>query len=226
MEIKLYSYRFAEEILSGPETAAVRDELLRVCRDCPVPVYPGKSQRQPNKDVVQQIMNTYFRLRFASCGWEVEPLATPDDHEDALRGDFRKRFVLNDRKVITPQIEVEFGNVASSYRNYFKFQLSFSYGLADIGVLIVPSSELANRIDSGVANYEKAMREIPQAKLSVTVPILVIGLFDRTDDGAWVPPWDVPATGAPLDVAQNKNNGVRDAHEALVREYLDQLNRP
>ena len=222
MRIKTFSYRFADDILSSPRFAGVRAELLNVCQNCPIPVYSGKSQRQASKDVVQQIMNTYFKLAFTALGWEPEPLATPTDNEDALRADFRKTFGEGDNE-ITLQIEVEFGNVASSYRNYFKFQLSFSYDLTDICVLIVPSYELANRIDSGVSNYEKATREIPQAKLSVTVPTLVVGLFDKDEDGNKLPEWDVRATGVSLDVAQNKNRNVLVAHNTLVRSYIDSL---
>ena len=223
MLIKTYSYRFAREILEHPIYQEVSNELLDVCKGCPIPVYQGKSRNQPNKDVVQQIMNTYFRLQFQALGWESEPLATPVANEDELRADFRKTFATDEGGSITIQIEVEFGNVASSYRNYFKFQLSFSYGLADICVLIVPSQELANRIDSGVANYEKATREIPQAKLSVTVPILVIGLFDRDEWGNSVEEWDIKAIGTPLNVAKNASRSYAEAHERLVQSYIEAL---
>lgn len=224
MNIKTYSYRFADEILSASGYCDIKDEILNICYDCPIPVYPGKSARQPQKNVVQQIMNTYFRLQFNAYGWEVEPLATPDNYEDALRADFRKTFYFQDREPITAQIEVEFGNVASSYRNYFKFQLSFAYGLTDVCVLIVPSYDLANRIDSGVSNFEKATREIPQAKLSVTVPIYVIGLFDVDDYNNELDAWDIHDLGVSLDVAQNKSRLVRAEHEELVQSYIDWLN--
>lgn len=223
MLLKSYSYRFAQEILEHPAFQHIEQELISICEGCPVPVYTGKSPRQPDKDVVQQIMNTYFRLQFVAHGWEAEPLASPDMTEDALRADFRKTFQTTDGQMVIIQIEVEFGNVASSYRNYFKFQLSFSYGLADICVLIVPSQNLANRIDSGVSCFEKAIREIPQAKLSVTVPILVIGLFDQDDAGNRVAEWDIRATGAPLEVAKNQNRAVRDEHERLVTWYIRNL---
>lgn len=222
MRIETFSYRFADDILLSPRFAGIRAELMNVCRNCPIPVYSGKSQRQTSKDVVQQIMNTYFKLRFTDLGWIAEPLATPIDNEDALRADFRKTFGENDDK-ITLQIEVEFGNVASSYRNYFKFQLSYSYDLTDICVLIVPSSELANRIDSGVANYEKAIREIPQAKLSVTVPTLVIGLFDKDENGNKLPEWDIRSTGVSLDIAQNKNRTISAANNEIVQIYINNI---
>ena len=119
--MKTYSYRFAEEILSSPDFNSVKSEILDICKLCPIPVFKGKSRKQENKDVVQQIMNTYFRIQFEANGWLSEPLATPDDYEDALRADFRKTFTSSNDKKLTAQIEVEFGNVASSYRNYFKF---------------------------------------------------------------------------------------------------------
>ncbi len=224
MIVKTYSYRFADEILSAPGYCEVKEEIINICLGCPIPIYPGKSVRQPNKEVVQQIMNTYFRLQFEAYGWEVEPLATPNAYDDELRADFRKTFRYNNGDEITAQIEVEFANVASSYRNYFKFQLSFSYGLADVCILIVPSYDLANRIDSGVSNYEKATREIPQAKLSITVPILVIGLFDRDNEDNMLGVWNVADEGVSLDIAQNKNRLVRREHEDLVWSYIDWLN--
>lgn len=221
MIIKTYSYRFAEEILSYPAYKKIKDELLNICQNCPIPVFPGKSKNQPEKDVIQQTMNTYFFLQFDKFGWEKEPLATPENNDDALRSDFRKTFLGEDGKKITLQIEVEFGNVASSYRNFFKFQLSYSYGMTDICVLIVPSADLANRIDSGVSNYEKVIREIPQAKLSVTVPILVIGLFDRDDNGDPIPVWDINSLGIPLKVAKRKPNV--QAREEFIRKYVEEI---
>lgn len=222
MRIETFSYRFADDILLSPRFTGVKDELLSVCNNCPIPVYSGKSQKQPSKDVVQQIMNTYFKLQFTRLGWTAEPLVTPTNNQDELRADFRKTFGKRDDK-ITLQTEVEFGNMASSYRNYFKFQLSFSYDLTDICVLIVPSSKLANRIDSGVANYQKTIREIPQAKLSVTVPTLVIWLFDKDTNGNDLPIWDLRQAGISLDVAQNKNDKFPMKHNELVQLYIDGL---
>lgn len=225
MFIKTYSYRFAEEILQHPRYLPVYEEVIRICRECPLPVYEGKSKKQSNKDVVQQIMNTYFRLRFISLGWQPEPLAAPDNTEDALRSDFRKTFIDEEtgEVLVTLQIEVEFGNVASSYRNYFKFQLSFSYDLTDICVLIVPSYRVANRIDTGVSNFEKVVREIPSAKLSVTVPTLVIGLFDRDDEGNMESEWDVKAITEDMNILKGSKSQTFERHNEIVQNYIDLL---
>ena len=220
MNTKTYSYRFAEEILQHPKYRVVYDELIKVCQECPLPVYEGKSTNQPNKDVIQQLMNSYFLKRFVSLGWEKEPLATPDYNEDALRSDFRKSFIDAETGeiLVTVQIEVEFGNVASSYRNYFKFQLSFSYGLTDICVLIVPSYHLSMRIDNGVSYFEKTLREIPSAKLSITVPTLVIGLFDND-----VTPWDVKSLTTDLKILKNSNAASATQHYQLIQDYINSL---
>ena len=220
MKVKTFSYRFAEEILQHPHFKAAYDELIKICEECPLPMYKGKSSKQKKLDIVQQLMNSYFLKRFESFGWKPEPLATPDENADELRSDFRKTFVNEEtgEVLLTLQIEVEFGNVASSYRNYFKFQLSYSYSLTDICVLIVPSQHLSTRIDSGVSNFEKTCREIPSAKLSITVPTLVIGLFD--DD---VPEWNVKEVTKNLKVLKNGNKKVTKEHYAIVQSYIDSL---
>lgn len=236
-ESKTFSYRYAEEILPHPKYSSVYDELMMVCQDCPLPVYPGKSDRQRNINVIQQLMNKYFLLKYKSLGWEDEPLAIPGDNDDALRSDFRKTFVDEETGeiTVTVQIEVEFGNVASSYRNYFKFQLSFSYGLTNICVLVVPSKYLSVRIDSGVSNFGKTIREIPSANLSVIVSVWVIGLFDEE-----VERWDVKniASGLinvedgesesykkkkELKLLKGDTRVVYSAHCEIVQGYIDSL---
>lgn len=219
MQIKTFSYRFAEEILQHQRYKFAYDELIQVCRDCPIPIYPDKSAKQKNKDVIQQLMNSYFLKQFENLGWETEPLATPDNYEDALRSDFRKTFFdEKNNKLIAIQIEVEFGNVASSYRNYFKFQLSFANALTDICILIVPSQHLSVRIDSGVSNFEKACREIPSAKLSLTVPVLVIGLFEDVESE-----WNVKEIEKNLKILKGSSKNIMEQHYNIVNEYIKNI---
>jgi hypothetical protein len=45
-----------------------------------------------------------------------------------------------------------------------------------VGVLVVPMQSFANTIDENVAHYERVVRELPYAKMSITLPIWVIGL--------------------------------------------------
>ena len=223
MIIKTYSYRYAEEILQHPSNIEIYNELMDILKNCPLPVYEEKSKNQKSKDVVQQLMNTYFYEVFVNKNWESEPLASPENMDDSLRSDFRKTFKRKNGKNITIQIEVEFGNIASSYRNYFKFQLSFAYGLTDICVIVVPSARLANRIDSGVANFEKVKREIPSAKLSITVPILVVGLFDVDEEGYNVPIWNIKDEDIDLKMAKNVSREYNKEHHKLVKKYINEI---
>ncbi|AVT83637.1 hypothetical protein RPYSC3_47770 [Rhodopseudomonas palustris] len=116
-------------------------------------------------------MNTYFDRKFhIDLGWEYHPFATKIPNSN-LRADYRKNF--NGLKV---QSEIQFGNMARWYSDVFKFQAAYSESLIDVGVSVVPMNSLATRIDSNVAYFERAMRELPSAQLSITLPILLVGV--------------------------------------------------
>lgn len=171
MKLRIHSYRFAEEILQHESHQGIWDEVTTACRDAPLFVWPGKSTKNKKLDVVQQLMNVYFDRRFAiDYGWDHHPLAT-DIEASALRADFRKKF-----GAIAVQAEVQFGNMARWYSDIFKFQTAYSQGLAQAAISIVPVHALGRRIDSNIVNFERVLRELPSAELSITLPILVVGL--------------------------------------------------
>lgn len=219
MKIKTFSYRYSQEVLEHSCCKEALEEIVEICSKCPLPVYKNKSKSQPKLDVVQQIINTYFKIAFENSKWESEPLVTPHSNDDSLRGDFRKSFKKkiskDNRENITLQVEVEMGNIASSYRNYFKFQLSYSYKLADIAILILPCDNLSKRIDSGVASFEKTVREIPSADLSITVPILVIGLDDTN-----VKEIDISKISGDMEVVKGSKNDYKERHVSLVKSII------
>lgn len=171
MKTHLYSYRFAEEILQHVNYQDAWLELVEVFENAPLFVYPGKSKTNPNLDVVQQVMNTFFDRRLAvDFDWQYHPLAT-EIEESGLQADFRKSF-----GELSIQVEVQFGNMARWYSDIFKFQAAYSQRLIHMGISVVPINELARRIDSNIVNFERVLRELPSALLSITHPILVIGL--------------------------------------------------
>ncbi len=219
MNIETFSYRYSQEILEHKCCKEALDEIIEICSKCPLPVYKGKSKSQPKLDVVQQIINTYFSLAFKNKRWECEPYVTPDEFADSLRGDYRKSFVKqgsdDNNESFTLQIEVEMGNSASSYRNYFKFQLSYAHKMADIAILILPCDKLSKRIDSGVASFEKTKREIPSADLSITVPTLVIGLSDED-----VTEINIRNFTTDIEVVKGQKKTYKDRHIDLVKEIM------
>ena len=220
MEVLTYSHRYAEEILQHPDFKEAYEQVMAYCKECPLPVYKGKSKNK-KLDVVQQIMNTYFKLRFVGDDWKSEEHVSPEVDEmgvkidERLRADFFKVFKSGD-KSIRVLVEVEFGNVASSYRDYFKFQLSYAHSMSDIGIIILPTNHLCGRIDSAVANFEKAGRELKYARLTTTVPLLVIGLSD-----IGVEEDDLNALGVDLKILKGAKKKHAAEHEAIVRRLLE-----
>jgi Restriction endonuclease BglII len=66
--------------------------------------------------------------------------------------------------------------MARWYTDVFKFQVSYSQDLIDVGVLVVPTQKFANTIDENVAYFERVKRELPYAKMSITLPIWLLGI--------------------------------------------------
>jgi hypothetical protein len=142
-----------------------------ICEGAPLFTWPGKSSKNQRLDVVQQLMNVYFDRRFAiDAGWQHHPLATRIE-SSGLRADFRKTFGS-----LAVQVEVQFGNMARWYSDIFKFQTAYSQGLIQAAICILPTATLGRRTDSNVANFDRAVRELPSAELSITLPILLLGL--------------------------------------------------
>ena len=74
------------------------------------------------------------------------------------------------------QVEIQFGNMARWYTDVFKFLLSYAADDIEVGVLVVPMQDVAKRIDENVVYLERVVRELPHAKMAITIPVWVIGL--------------------------------------------------
>jgi hypothetical protein len=89
-----------------------------------------------------------------------------------LYGDFRKGVVF---------VEVEFGNRASVFRDYFKFLCGASFQLFELGVLIAAVDpprffpEGDRSIPGSMASFDYAHQHL--RVLPFTVPMLLIGLL-------------------------------------------------
>lgn len=190
MKYTLYSYRYAQEILEHANNQEALDEIIAAVANAPLFTHEGKSPKNARLDVVQQVMNTWYdRVLAVEYGWDYHPLATsiPDS---GLAADFRKCFTN-----IRVQAEVQFGNMSRWYSDVFKFQTAYAQDLIDVGLCIVPMGSLARRIDSNVVSFERVLRELPSAKMSLTLPILVVGV--EPDDATLTV--DLKALGIPLD---------------------------
>lgn len=149
----------------------------------------------PKFPIDQKLMNKWVDAEFAKAGgWQYHPRITSNTK---LEGDFKKDRI---------QIEVQFGNMARWTYDILKFQITYSQGQVDIGILVVPIQWFAGLIGDNVVYYERVLRELPHAKLSITLPILVLGL--EPDDVATLA---LKAQGqsqaAPLDSEEESSEG-------------------
>lgn len=116
----------------------------------------------------QRAYNKAFDREFQKYDWEQQPLLLQSPR---LIGDFRKGLVF---------IEIQFGNSATLYRDYYKFQYGHANGLLSVAVLIVPTNpaEFFPTRPSSVINmaeFELADRYL--TILPIRVPVLLIGLL-------------------------------------------------
>jgi len=185
MKLRFHDYRYARAVLNDERFAESRDELVAILTATQVPLLDPKelvARRGGVKrrgrggkrffflPVDQKQLNAQLDIAFDEKDWSVHPLivgARDGGPKTRLAADYKK-----DRL----QVEVQFGNMARWYSDVFKFQLSYSLDEIDVAVLVVPTQPFANLIDENVAYFERVCRELPWAKMSLTLPIWVIGI--------------------------------------------------
>ncbi len=193
MKLKFLDYRYADAVLSHKDFDNAKAEIIGILEDAPVPLLDpekvtakgsGGVKRRKRKPlrgdhrdryfflpVDQKALNTHLDKAFKNAGWTLQPLIVNPRREGVpatgLKGDYKKGRL---------QVEVQLGNMARWYSDVFKFQLSYSLGEIDAAVLVVPTQHFANLIDENVAYFERVRRELPWAKMSLTLPIWVVGV--------------------------------------------------
>lgn len=160
-----YSHRLGDVLLDNvPEY----DELKALLAQVRVPICPGF--KRPPFDVKQGLLNRLIDRAFEHHGWSTQPLIDPTGASGSQqKGDFTKQTDEGLRILV----EVEFGNVASTFRDLYKFNLAYALDTYDVGVLVVPDAALASRIDT-VQNFDGARRLIHEARQAMNLPLVVM----------------------------------------------------
>lgn len=121
--------------------------------------------------VDQSALNKTIETALRKEGWSSQPVAAGDfatgETPLSLKGDFFRNSVF---------VEVEFGNIASMHRDFFKFQIASRANAEAVAVLIVATGTLAKYFDSGVTTFEAAVRHIPYLAMGIQMPIWIVGL--------------------------------------------------
>lgn len=181
MRTTVASHLYAETVLEG-QFREEWEEVLDVLGTLTVPLRPAgpytrtgrpkSPKRQYRKaggvranalmPVDQAAMNRQIRTALAKNGWNPEPYILIDREgqpiDTRLRGDFEKSGVF---------VEVEFGNVASYFRDLFKFHIAGTTGAAKVGVIVVARDSLARLFDQGQARFEQAISLLPYMRAGV-----------------------------------------------------------
>lgn len=118
----------------------------------------------------QEAYNKLFAREFEAIGgWKPEPVLCD---KPRLKGDFIKNDVF---------VEIQFGNSATIYRDYYKFHMGLVRKLLSLAVLILPTNQydfFPNRNPKSIGNmatFEYADEQFNA--LTIPVPILLIGLL-------------------------------------------------
>ena len=150
------------------------DGLRRALSFLRLPICEGYAGGKKNFRVNQKILNAMIRNRLRKLGWEVGriPLAPKDRGlKIGNKGDF-KRELENGLRIFG---EVEFGNSASVFRDFFKFGFVRDIDTFDIGILVVPSDNFSKEVEN-ILSYQDVKRILEHVSGSIQTPILVLGI--------------------------------------------------
>ncbi len=116
----------------------------------------------------QTAYNKAFDAEFFKNNWQPQPMLYENPK---LIGDYQKNDVF---------VEIQFGNSATIYRDYYKFHFGLTKNLLSLAVLIVPTNpkEFFPTRPSSVSNmaeFDFAYRYFKL--LPIPVPILLLGLL-------------------------------------------------
>ena len=120
----------------------------------------------------QEAYNRLFELAFEKIGgWEPSPVLC---EKPMHKGDFLKNGVF---------VEIQFGNSATVYRDYYKFHYGFANKLLTLAVLIVPTDPVTffpNRNPKSIRNMASIKYAFEHmSSLTIPVPVLLIGLLPQ-----------------------------------------------
>jgi len=225
MRMRVESHRCASDVLEA-RFQVEWDEVRDVLGSLQVPLRPAgpytrdgrpkTPKRQMRKfgghrsnvllPIDQSAMNERIDAALVHLGWTRQPWILVDRDgqpiDTHLRGDFEKNGVF---------VEIEFGNVASLYRDLFKFHIAGTSGAAEVGIIVVATAQLAAFFDQGQATWEQATGLLPYMRAGLQLPTAIVGL----DVNDWAP---VEARYGEMLATLTANGETGHAFDAVLRE--------
>jgi hypothetical protein len=199
--VDVFSHRNGRDILESPNFSMAFHEFMEVLSGLP-PYRAAKPKKTSSNHVIAPgAMNRWLDQELCIArDWDWHPLvidADPDDEtrKSQLRSDFRKARI---------EVEVQFGNVARYAYDVYKMAISMALGHSDVGIMVVCTKKFAGITGGNIAYYERAVRELERSRLTLIVPLVVVGI----EPEQWV--FDAyPGEDKAPDVTAKTINAVR-----------------
>lgn len=212
--VEIFSHRNGVDILQSPKFDPAFREFLRVLRGLP-PYRSAKVKTTSKKHVISPgAMNRWLENELCvKLDWDWHPLIIESDPADKsrrsqLRSDFRKSRV---------EVEVQFGNVARYAYDVYKMAISLALGQADVGIMVVCTKRFAGITGGNIAYFERAVRELERSRLTLIVPLAVIGI----EPNQWIMSAYPPESQAPMITAAIVNEARRQRGAPPVPEEAE-----
>jgi hypothetical protein len=214
---EIFSHRNGQDILESPKFSRSFHEFKNILSGLP-PYRAAQAKKTSIEHVVAPgAMNHWLDAELCvKRDWDWHPLIIDADPHDPtrnsqLRSDYRKDRI---------EIEVQFGNVARYAYDVYKMAISMALGQADVGIQVLCTKKFARITGGNIAYYERAVRELERSRLTLIVPLVVIGI----EPEQWIIDTYPPESQAPHVTAATINAARKKRGKPPVPEGAEEDN--
>lgn len=214
--VTIFSHRNGQDILESPKFSQAFKEFLAVLEKLPPYRAAHSKKTSPAHVIAPGAMNCWLDNELCiKRDWDWHPLiidADPDDpmRNSQLRSDFRKDRI---------EVEVQFGNVARYAYDVYKMAISMALGHAHVGIQVVCTKRFAAITGGNIAYYERVVRELERSRLTLIVPLVVIGIEpDQWIIDKYPPESDAPNVTAAIINEARRTRGAPPVPDEAERE--------
>lgn len=220
--VDVFSHRNGRDILESPKFSRAFNEFMGVLGSLP-PYRAAQAKKTSAAHVIAPgAMNHWLDNELCvKLDWDWHPLiieAEPDDpgHKSQLRSDYRKTRI---------EVEVQFGNVARYAYDVYKMAIAMALNHSDVGIQVVCTKKFAGITGGNIAYYERAVRELERSRLTLIVPLVVVGIEpEKWITDAYPPENQAPNVTAATINAVRKKRGAPPVPEDADEEASLSLN--
>jgi hypothetical protein len=213
--VDIFTHRNGRDILDSPNFGKAFKEFIDVLGSLP-PYRAAQAKKTSASHIIAPgAMNRWLDNELCvKRDWDWHPLiidADPNDKQrnSQLRSDFRKSRI---------EVEVQFGNVARYAYDVYKMAISMALEHADVGIQVVCTKKFAGITGGNIAYFERAVRELERSRLTLIVPLVVIGI----EPEQWIFDAYPPEADAPNVTAKIINEARKKRGEAPVPDMPEE----